>query len=82
MINLPRCVEMGRSSEKRTPDRGTVKRSKENGIPGYRDRKTDGKTADEVKAMRKENNIVAAFKVVDTCAGEFADRNFLLLFLL
>lgn len=34
--------------------------------------KLTGKTADEVKAMRKENNIVAAFKVVDTCAGEFA----------
>ena len=31
-----------------------------------------GKTEDEIKAMRYENNIVAAYKMVDTCAAEFA----------
>ena len=31
-----------------------------------------GKTEDEIKAMRKDNGIVAAFKMVDTCAAEFA----------
>ena len=31
-----------------------------------------GKTEDEVKALRLENGIVAAYKMVDTCAAEFA----------
>ena len=31
-----------------------------------------GKTEDEIKALRKEWNITAAYKMVDTCAAEFA----------
>ncbi len=31
-----------------------------------------GKTPEEIKRMRYENGIVAAFKMVDTCAAEFA----------
>ena len=31
----------------------------------------DGKTEQEIHQMRKENNIVSAYKVVDTCAAEF-----------
>ncbi len=30
-----------------------------------------GKTEDEIKQMRYDNNIVAAYKMVDTCAAEF-----------
>lgn len=30
-----------------------------------------GKTEQEIHQMRKDNNIVAAYKVVDTCAAEF-----------
>jgi len=30
-----------------------------------------GKSVDVIKAMRKENGIIAAFKMVDTCAAEF-----------
>ena len=30
-----------------------------------------GKTEQEIHQMRKENNIVSAYKVVDTCAAEF-----------
>ena len=30
-----------------------------------------GKTEDEIKALRKEWNITAAYKMVDTCAAEF-----------
>ncbi|SFA78891.1 carbamoyl-phosphate synthase large subunit [Acetitomaculum ruminis DSM 5522] len=30
-----------------------------------------GKTQDEIKELRYENNIIAAFKMVDTCAAEF-----------
>ncbi len=33
--------------------------------------KLTGKTADEIKQMRYKNGIVAAFKMVDTCAAEF-----------
>jgi len=33
--------------------------------------KLTGKDAAEIKAMRKENGIVAAYKMVDTCAAEF-----------
>ena len=31
-----------------------------------------GKTEEQIHAMRKENNIIAAYKMVDTCAAEFA----------
>lgn len=30
-----------------------------------------GKTEEEIKGLRKENHITAAFKIVDTCAAEF-----------
>ena len=33
-----------------------------------------GKDAAEIKAMRRENGIAAAFKMVDTCAAEFASE--------
>ena len=33
--------------------------------------KLSGKTEDEVKKMRYDNGIVAAYKIVDTCAAEF-----------
>ena len=33
--------------------------------------KLAGKTEDEVKALRKEYGITAAYKMVDTCAAEF-----------
>ncbi|MCD7736407.1 MAG: carbamoyl-phosphate synthase large subunit [Lachnospiraceae bacterium] len=31
-----------------------------------------GKTEDEIRQMRRENGILAAYKMVDTCAAEFA----------
>ena len=33
--------------------------------------KLSGKTAVEVKKLRKENGIIASYKIVDTCAAEF-----------
>ncbi|MBE5958344.1 MAG: carbamoyl-phosphate synthase large subunit [Lachnospiraceae bacterium] len=33
--------------------------------------KLSGKSVDEIKQMRKDNGIVAAYKMVDTCAAEF-----------
>jgi carbamoyl-phosphate synthase large subunit len=41
---------------------------------GFPDRviaELSGKTAEEIKAMRKQNGIIAAYKMVDTCAAEF-----------
>ncbi len=43
-------------------------------ILGFPDRvisELTGKPASEIKALRKQNKIVAAFKMVDTCAAEF-----------
>ncbi len=43
-------------------------------ILGYPDRvisELTGKPVAEIKALRKENGIVAAYKMVDTCAAEF-----------
>ncbi|MEF9916067.1 MAG: carbamoyl-phosphate synthase large subunit [Lachnospiraceae bacterium] len=31
-----------------------------------------GKTVDDIHALRKENHIIASYKMVDTCAAEFA----------
>ncbi len=52
----------------------TVELLKRAKLLGYPDRVISGltgKTEAEVKAMRKENGIVAAYKMVDTCAAEF-----------
>ena len=40
-------------------------------FPDYVIAKLTGKTEDEVKALRKEYGITAAYKMVDTCAAEF-----------
>ena len=41
-------------------------------FPDYIIGNLNGKTEEEVKALRKEYNITAAYKMVDTCAAEFA----------
>ncbi|NCC44811.1 MAG: carbamoyl-phosphate synthase large subunit, partial [Clostridia bacterium] len=41
-------------------------------FPDYLVGKLNGKTEEEVKALRKEYGITAAYKMVDTCAAEFA----------
>ena len=38
-----------------------------------------GKSEREIHDMRHENGIVAAYKIVDTCAAEFAAEDALLL---
>ncbi len=52
--------------------RGSVKRSKTHGIPGLCDRKTERKDRRNDQEMRKSYGITAAYKMVDTCAAEFA----------
>ena len=41
-------------------------------FPDYLVAKLAGKTEEEVKALRKQYDITAAYKMVDTCAAEFA----------
>ncbi len=41
-------------------------------FPDYVIGNLTGRTEDEIKAMRKEEGITASFKMVDTCAAEFA----------
>jgi carbamoyl-phosphate synthase large subunit len=52
----------------------TAELLKEAKILGYPDpviSNLTGKSVDKIKALRKENGIVAAYKMVDTCAAEF-----------
>lgn len=48
-----------------------LKRAKRMEFPDNVIGQLSGKTADEVKQLRYDNNIVAAYKMVDTCAAEF-----------
>lgn len=49
----------------------TLKEAKRLEFPDIVIAKFTGKTEEEIKKLRKENGIVAAFKMVDTCAAEF-----------
>ena len=49
----------------------TLKEAKRIEFPDNVIAKLTGKTEDEIKKMRKDNGIVAAYKMVDTCAAEF-----------
>ncbi len=49
----------------------TLKEAKRIEFPDSVIARMTGKTEDEIKKMRKENGIVAAYKMVDTCAAEF-----------
>lgn len=49
----------------------TLKEAKRLEFPDVVIAKFTGKTEEEIKNLRKENGIVAAFKMVDTCAAEF-----------
>ncbi len=63
-------MEMELKTHKLTPDLLTEAKRLE--FPDHVIAKLTGKTADDIKAMRKANDIVAVFKMVDTCAAEFA----------
>ena len=43
-------------------------------FPDYIVARLAGKTEEEIKALREEYQIKAAYKMVDTCAAEFAAR--------
>ena len=49
-------------------------------FPDYIVARLTGKTEEEIKALREEYQIKAAYKMVDTCAAEFCGSNTILLF--
>ena len=48
-----------------------LKEAKRNEFPDTVISRLTGKSEEEIKNMRYDNNIVAAYKIVDTCAAEF-----------
>ncbi|MCD8028518.1 MAG: carbamoyl-phosphate synthase large subunit [Erysipelotrichaceae bacterium] len=62
-------VENRIKSESLTPE--LLKTAKRLEFPDLIIAQYTGKTTEEIHQMRKNNNIVAAFKTVDTCAAEF-----------
>ena len=65
-------VEMEQTLKTRPLNAEILKEAKRMEFPDYVIAKLNGKTEEQVKAMRKEYGITAAYKMVDTCAAEFA----------
>lgn len=62
-------MEKTLSSQKLTPE--LLRRAKELGYTDKTIADLTGTKVEEVKKLRKENNIIANFKMVDTCSAEF-----------
>ena len=64
-------VEMEQALQAKELDEDLLREAKRLEFPDYLVAKLAGKT-EEVKALRKQYDITAAYKMVDTCAAEFA----------
>ena len=65
-------VEMEQALQAKELDEDLLREAKRLEFPDYLVAKLAGKTEEEVKALRKQYDINAAYKMVDTCAAEFA----------
>ena len=65
-------VEMEQALQTKELDEDLLREAKRLEFPDYLVAKLAGKTEEEVKALRKQYDIIAAYKMVDTCAAEFA----------
>ena len=65
-------VEMEQALQTKELDEDLLREAKRLEFPDYLVAKLAGKTEEEVKALRKKYDITAAYKMVDTCAAEFA----------
>ncbi len=65
-------VEMEQALQAKELDEDLLREAKRLEFPDYLVAKLAGKTEEEVKALRKRYDITAAYKMVDTCAAEFA----------
>lgn len=64
-------VEMEKELEEKELSVEMLERAKKLSFPDRVIAELTGKTAQEIKEMRKKNSIIAGFKMVDTCAAEF-----------
>ena len=64
-------VEMEQDLKTKELTEDLLREAKRMEFPDYVIADLTGKTEEEVKALRKEYGIVAAYKMVDTCAAEF-----------
>ena len=65
-------TEMEYALKTRELDEDLLREAKRMEFPDYVIAKLNGKTEETVKEMRKTYGIIAAYKMVDTCAAEFA----------
>ena len=65
-------VEMEQALQAKELDEDLLREAKRLEFPDYLVAKLAGKTEEEVKALRKQYDITAAYKMVDSCAAEFA----------
>ena len=65
-------VEMEQALQAKELDEDLLREAKRLEFPDYLVAKLAGKTEEEVKALRKQYDITAAYKMVDTGAAEFA----------
>ena len=65
-------VEMEQALQAKELDEDLLREAKRLEFPDYLVAKLAAKTEEEVKALRKQYDITAAYKMVDTCAAEFA----------
>ena len=65
-------VEMEQSLKTEELTEELLREAKRMEFPDYLVARLAGKTEEEVKALRKKYGITAAYKMVDTCAAEFA----------
>ena len=65
-------VEMEQALQAKELDEDLLREAKRLEFPDYLVAKLAGKTEEEVKALRKQYDITEAYKMVDTCAAEFA----------
>ena len=65
-------VEMEQALQTKELDEDLLREAKRLEFPDYLVAKLAGKTEEEVNALRKQYDITAAYKMVDTCAAEFA----------
>ena len=65
-------VEMEQALKTKELTEELLREAKRLEFPDYLIGTLSGKTEEEVKALRKQYDITAAYKMVDTCAAEFA----------
>ncbi len=74
LLNIKQIVDLEEDLKKSASgiSKELLKKAKEYGFSDRRIGELSGETEDEIRVLRKSEGINACFKVVDTCAAEFA----------